>query len=87
MIIFKLSFLNSLTISFYLDIVYYISYILVSLLINISNLSIKKYIPNGIVILSCFKYFLSYLQFYLTGIKNAKSGNITDIFIESFFIR
>lgn len=66
--------------------VYWASCISFFLLINISNLSITKYIFDWDVILTCFKNFLNYLRLYLTGAKDIIDINIVDIYIESVFI-
>lgn len=52
-----------------------------------SNLSIKKYISNVITILTYFKYFLNYLQLYLTRIRKTKAVFIEDDFVRLAFVK
>lgn len=66
-------FLNSSTLFFCANIVYWASNIFVYL-INLLNLFIKKQISNKVKILTYFKEFLGYLQFYLINTKKIKKS-------------
>lgn len=82
--ILKMSFYNSLVISFYLDAIFWARCISKFLLMNISCLSKKNLISYKAVILSCSQYFLGYLWSCLTGTKKAKfaKSNLTIDFIK-----
>lgn len=74
----KISFLSNLIVSFCLDTIYYV---LVSLLINISNSSITKQVSDWDAIFTSPKYILGHLQLGLTEVKDNKDVDIPDIYI------
>ena len=57
------------------------------MLIQISNLPIKKYMFDVAIILTYSRYFVGHLQLYLTGARNIKVVSIEDIFTRNIFIK
>lgn len=68
----KIFFSSSLITSFYLDAMYWADLSLAFLMINTSNLFIKKQISDEVAILVCSEYFLDCPQLCLTRAKEAK---------------
>lgn len=56
------------------------------LLVNTSNVSIKKPMPDRNKILICFRYFPNLLWLLLINTRDAKSGDIEDNYIESALV-
>ena len=79
----KTLFSSSPTIFFCLDVVYYI---LASLLINISNLSITKQISNWDIKLTCFGYLLDCPRLRFTETKDAKGVYISGACIKGLSV-
>lgn len=78
--------LGNLIIFFCLDAIYQGGQVFVFLLINISNISIKKQISNRNIILTSFKYFLDLLQLLSIDAKSAKGANVEDNCIENISV-
>lgn len=70
--------------TFCLNIIYWSSWISVSLLVNLTILSIIKQIYNKDIILSYFKYFLYFLRLSLLV---GKSASIENAYTKSAYVK